>query len=355
MSDLIDTIAELNASRDRDALEITVLSVIAEVFDPLRAAFFKVLSLPDGVHVHERLRYERGGTVVAEQLPENLRLLARIEQFGAAGKVGTGAAEGVRVADHSGHGRHVYVAPVRSGKTRVAWIEIETEAPMGDERTRVLAGLVRVYANHIAVLDYSERDALTGLRNRKTFNDTFLKLLSGTHRDLAGARGDKRGDKHGDKRGPGGGDAAHWLAMADIDRFKRVNDRYGHLFGDEVLVMIAHLMRESFRVNDRLYRFGGEEFAVLLDRTTGKHAAEVFERFRRAVQAHVFPQVGEVTISIGYTRIRPGDTPSGAFERADSALYHAKQGGRNRVDAYEDLVAAGVIVETKLNETYELF
>ena len=271
------------------------------MLDPLRAVFCKVMNLPDGVHVHERLRYERGGTVASAQLPENLRLLARIEQFGAAATVGTGETEGQRVADHSTHGRYVYVAPIRSGKARVAWIEIETEAPLGDERTRMLAGLVRVYANHIAVLDYSERDSLTGLRNRKTFDDTFLKMLSGTHRDIARGRDDKRD--------AGGSDAAHWLAMADIDHFKRVNDRYGHLFGDEVLVMIARLMRESFRVSDRLYRFGGEEFAVLLDRTGDKYAAEVFERFRATVQAHVFPQVGVVTISIGYTRIRPETRP----------------------------------------------
>ncbi len=347
MPELIDTVAELNASRDREALEATVLSVLVDVLDPVRATFRRVVVLPDSVRVHERLRVERGGAMAIAPLPENLRTLALVERYGRAGAAGTGATLGQAVVDCSAGGRHVYVAPVRSGTARVAWIELETDAPLEDAGMRMLAGLVRVYANHIAVLDYSERDALTGLRNRKTFDDSFLKLLSRTHRDSARGRDDHRA------RPPES--SPRWLALADIDRFKRVNDRFGHLFGDEVLVMIARLMHQSFRVNDLLYRFGGEEFAVLLERTPQRHAGEVFERFRAAVQAHRFAQVGEVTISIGYTMIRDGDTPSEAFERADSALYQAKQDGRNRIRAHEALLASGQIDEKRLNDSVELF
>ncbi|MCL4745797.1 MAG: GGDEF domain-containing protein [Burkholderiaceae bacterium] len=347
MPELIDTVAGLNASRDREALEVAVLSALVEVLDPLRATFCRLVAMADSVRVHERLRVERGGVMQIAPLPRNLRTLAALERHGRAGAAGTGATQGQAVVDCSFGGRHIYVAPIRGATTRVAWIELETDGPLDEARVRMFAGLVRVYANHIAVLDYSERDGLTALRNRKTFDDSFLRLLSRTDRETARVSHDHRA---------GSREAApHWLALADIDRFKRVNDRFGHLFGDEVLVMIARLMRQSFRVNDLLYRFGGEEFAVLLDRTPERHAGEVFERFRAAVQAQRFAQVGEVTISIGYTRIRDADTPSEAFERADSALYHAKQGGRNRICAYETLAASGQVDEKRLNESIELF
>ena len=347
MSELIDTVAELNAGRDRDALERALVNAIVEVVRPSRVVLCKIVNLPDGVRVHERLNFERGGEVTVARLPENLRALARLERYGFAGEVGTGERRGLRLADCSAQGRHVYVAPVRNDFGRVAWVEVETDEPLGQEGAATLAAMMRVYSNHIAVLDYSERDALTRLRNRKTFDDTFLRLLSGTPRESGRERDDQCGSRSGE--------TAYWLAMADIDHFKRINDRHGHPFGDEVLVMIARLMRESFRVSDRLYRFGGEEFAIVLDRTSRQHAGEVFERFREAVQKHRFARVGEVTISIGFTRIRSGDTPTEALERADAALYHAKKEGRNRVYAYETLVTAGKIRETKPNPSLELF
>lgn len=339
MSDLIDTVARLNAGRDRDSLERALLNVIVEVFDPLSAVFCRIVSLPDGARVHERLTYERGGAIAVAQLPENLRTLARVERCGFAAEVGTGEREDLWLADCSSQGRHVYVAPVRNDFSRVGWIEVETDAPLEQELAATLAAMMRVYSNHVAVLDYSERDALTRLRNRKTFDDTFVRLVYGAPREP-----DRERD---DQRGTGNGDAAHWLGMADIDHFKRINDRHGHAFGDDVLVVIAQLMRDSFRVSDRLYRFGGEEFAIVLERTSASHAREVFERFRQAVRRHRFAPAGRITISVGYTRVRLDDTPADALERADAALYRAKQDGRNRVCAHEALAAPAGAGETQ--------
>jgi diguanylate cyclase (GGDEF)-like protein len=134
--------------------------------------------------------------------------------------------------------------------------------------------------------------------------------------------------------------ACYWLAVVDIDHFKRVNDQYGHLIGDEVLLLVAQLMRRAFRHGDRIYRFGGEEFLVLLRCPNTDSARVAFERLRVQIGVHDFPQVGHLTVSIGYTAIHADDTPGLAIERADLALYKAKSEGRDRTIAHADLVLA---------------
>jgi diguanylate cyclase (GGDEF)-like protein len=146
-----------------------------------------------------------------------------------------------------------------------------------------------------------------------------------------------------DGRRVGGSPCGYWIGVIDIDHFKRVNDRFGHLIGDEVLLLLSRLMGRSFRIHDRLYRFGGEEFLVLMRCHGEDDAAQAFERFRSNTELFQFPQVGTVTVSVGFTAVRPADTPRGAFERADWAVYHAKAHGRNQVCCYEALVAGGLL------------
>ena len=130
------------------------------------------------------------------------------------------------------------------------------------------------------------------------------------------------------------------VAVVDIDHFKRINDRYGHAVGDEVLKAVAHAMRGACRDSDTLGRFGGEEFAVLLRGLEREHAAAAAERLRRAVAA-VAVRTGQGTIvptaSIGVASLTPDDR---SFEqlliRADRALYRAKESGRDRVVVAED-------------------
>jgi diguanylate cyclase (GGDEF)-like protein len=146
-----------------------------------------------------------------------------------------------------------------------------------------------------------------------------------------------------------------WLGVVDIDHFKLVNDNHGHLIGDEVLLLVARLMRSSFRFQDQLYRFGGEEFVVLIRCGTVDQAQAAFERLRSNVENYIFPRVGRITVSVGFTQLRSGDSPSGAFERADKAVYHAKQHGRNQVAHHGDLIARGVFVEEARTGDMELF
>ena len=108
-------------------------------------------------------------------------------------------------------------------------------------------------------------------------------------------------------------------------------------------------MRSHFRFHDQIYRFGGEEFVVLIRCKTEADANQVLERLRVATQGHPFPQVGAITVSIGFTQILSGDSPSSAIERADKAVYYAKEHGRNRVCSYGALIASGGLAQPVTN------
>lgn len=186
----------------------------------------------------------------------------------------------------------------------------------------LLSDLIALYHNQVALHDRKERDPLTKLPNRQSFDARFLQVCEHfrSHPQL-----DKATDK------------SSWIAMLDIDHFKRINDTYGHLYGDEVLLVFSQLMEKYFRYNDFLFRFGGEEFVVILNIVNQADAEAVFERFRNAIANHQFPTVGRVTVSIGAAHVNSSIMPTTLLDRADKALYFAKENGRNRLAVYEKM------------------
>jgi len=215
---------------------------------------------------------------------------------------------------------------------------IERDAPVDQAALDLIEGFSALLSNSLGMLEYSETDSLTRLLNRKTFDEYLIGILANIPNPeddaLALLHLPHRRHAHPEARN-------HWLGVMDIDKFKSINDRFGHLIGDEVLILVANLMRESFRAQDKLFRFGGEEFVALLRPAEFEHAVGTFERFRKRVEKFDFPQVGHVTVSIGFTQIKLGDTPSMILDAADEALYWAKEHGRNQCHAYEVLVAEG--------------
>jgi diguanylate cyclase (GGDEF)-like protein len=122
--------------------------------------------------------------------------------------------------------------------------------------------------------------------------------------------------------------------VADVDFFKRVNDDYGHMIGDELLKHVASQLRDHIRHPDLVGRYGGEEFLILLPNTTSEEAAEQAARlckYVRESKLHFNEHVLGVTISIGVAQYQPGmDTWDTLLNRADNAMYEAKNGGRDR-------------------------
>jgi len=218
-------------------------------------------------------------------------------------------------------------------------IDIVVSERLTPELRTVLMGLIEYFSNHVALLDYAETDTLTGLPNRKTFDKHLFEVLG-----QAAVDDDREPSAETAlRRRKGSHDGRYWLAVCDIDHFKAVNDQHGHLIGDEVLVTFAHLMRDAFRYHDQLFRFGGEEFVVVIQPTSGEAVHRAFERFRTLVEKHLFGRVGRISVSIGYCQLVPNDTPSDVIDRADEALYYVKQHGRNDVACYEELVDADLL------------
>jgi diguanylate cyclase (GGDEF)-like protein len=204
--------------------------------------------------------------------------------------------------------------PGENGQMRV--LLVEADCISSDYWTAILL-LLNIYKNLSLIFDEKERDKLTGLYNRQTFDEKLARVLR-YYQKRAVASGRDQDDKS-------------WLAILDIDYFKKVNDNFGHLIGDEVLLLFSRIMEQSFRQTDTLFRYGGEEFVVILNATNSDGARIALERFRKGIASYDFPQVGHVTVSIGYVRVEEHFLPTSLFECADKALYSAKESGRDRV------------------------
>lgn len=153
-------------------------------------------------------------------------------------------------------------------------------------------------------------EPLTGLYNRRYLLERFALEVARSHRS----------------------NQPLCCLMFDLDHFKTVNDRFGHLVGDEVLRMVARILRDALRPYDIIGRFGGEEFLVVAPTTTPAEATAIAERLRRLIEQTPVTGGSAVTISVGVAALHAGDSLDQLIHRADQALYRAKDLGRNRVE-----------------------
>ncbi len=195
-------------------------------------------------------------------------------------------------------------------------------------------GLYRIYSKQVALLDSKERDQLTRLPNRQTMELTLDEVIS-FYREPSVMMPD----------------GTSWLAILDIDHFKKINDHFGHLFGDEVLLHFAGVMERVFRHTDFIFRYGGEEFVVIVNDTDSDGIKLTLERFRSAIEQYEFPS-GHLTVSIGYTMIEPSLPSTLQIEHADRALYQAKNNGRNQIIEFDVMSLA---VQSESDGEVELF
>lgn len=272
-----------------------------------------------------------------EQLQTTLELDQQLQMFSmAVGKIlpvtalTLCTAVGEFKASGSFNGPHEYRSMLVLNEQCLAELIYQSEQPVTPMQQRKLLELEQQWLfplrNALIVTRLQQlalRDTLTGLGNRRYFDDAInksLQLSERKHQPLV-------------------------LILLDLDNFKQVNDNFGHHAGDEVLLAVADAMRCTLRASDNLFRFGGDEFAVLLTAEDAQSAELVAHRLVKAISQHHICLKFGVSASAGLASYHAEQSAKTMFNRADAALYEAKQSGKNavRIAVNNDDPIAGVI------------
>lgn len=331
---IVDSLAEVTRHHDRNILEKSMLATIDELFPGNSLSLFSVDQLDSNAsitllaHMQNSCLQELSTTQQADDILIK-NIYEAIETRSVISSTNSDSEQSsYYVFPAINNEREVFAAFIFAGKT-----------PLENEFNLIHA-LLKVYSNYMALLDKTQRDKLTGLFNRETLDTELTKSIINHQLGLSSS---KNIDHNSSDRPP---TKSAYVGVIDIDHFKSINDTFGHLYGDEILVLVARFLRENFtRKEDLVYRYGGEEFVVLLGSNTHDNAMQAFERMRKNIESHQFPQIDSVTVSIGFVSINGQQSASDAIGQADKALYYAKEHGRNQTISYEDLLASGAIQE----------
>lgn len=343
---LLEHIVELTSQREQQALQLCLIKTLQELISADEISLYSISTVSGKPALKLQIAVvtpDSSGDATKQRRPFAIRTIEEdpdllecyTSQMQIVSEVNIGAGSKVKTGIKVIH-------PVTTVHGLVGFLMVKC-ASLVQKDQDMATGFLRIYHNYQQLIDANEHDVLTGLLNRKSFDVKIMTVLS-TQRNQQQRKSDDKNEKE-----------MHCLAMLDIDHFKNVNDTFGHLHGDEVLLLFARLMTQTFRTDDQLYRYGGEEFVVFLKNVDIATGMSVLERFRAKVEAFSIPQVGKVTVSIGVVEVNQQDLPTTVVEQADKALYYAKDHGRNQVCAYETLLEQGKVTNILTSGDIELF
>ena len=318
---LLDQLANLTSIRDLELIEFSLLKTLHGLLRPTSLSLVRLSS--KGFPTMEILYGDDRCTVRQEQLS----LSKELEQADA--HIQTYEMQYHTVPFEKGVMMVFALTSTRAGRS---YLQIVSDKPMSSLDSHLMSGVLQIYRNFFSLMQHSQTDELTGLANRKTFDDCVAKVHDLIPQEFEPVDHERRSTPA----------MNYWLVMVDIDHFKSVNDRFGHLYGDEVLVILAQQMKSSFREDDMMFRFGGEEFVLIIRCVDQAACRATLERFRNEVESRSIPQVGHITISLGVTRMSRVTFTATMIDYADKALYYSKHHGRNQVTFFEDLVVRGL-------------
>jgi diguanylate cyclase (GGDEF)-like protein len=340
MSTFIEHIVRLTDHRDRDLLELTLSKALIDLLPIERIVIARVMR-EDGVRRWlevARLDAKGGGRVI-DPMRADFQSLVKVEDATDRFKC-LETRECVEIAWAGPDGPRINMLPLfsdsRSDDEGV--LELHSDGALSVENLQLVDCLRRIYRNMYTLLEYSDRDPLTGLLNRKSLDDAFynavLEDLDGPVFAPAAAEpiGEER--RH---RVP----ANYWLGSASVDNFELISDKHGRVVAEEALQTVARIMSNTFRTYDRLYHFGGEQFGVLMHCPDEALVLSAFERFRANVEKFKFSIVGRVTVSCGFTSVQADDSPSSALDGTERAVDFARRGGGNKACSHLGLVRRG--------------
>jgi diguanylate cyclase (GGDEF)-like protein len=342
---VLKQLGKMTAIRDTYLVEQSLLRTLGPLLGVTRTSLYRIDGLGQIVRSlhHSRVVVTDEGGV--QRVTENVEEVANEDDLQ---EEVSDLFENVRLLDKPSsrmlEGQHIICYPIHGGNELCGYFLLRRDHEISPVEDGIVRGVLEVFTNFYDLLDTSQRDRLTGLLNRYSLElnlDRLWNLLyTRTHTPPTPAGINDEG--HARREEPS---QRYWLAVLDVDHFKQINDTHGHVIGDEVLIVITRLLEAAFRRSDLLYRYGGEEFIAIIAANDLDAAMQVFERARRRIEDFKFPRVGHVTISAGFSGADPVVLPQEVINRADSALYEAKRGGRNRVFHYESLVRQGVLKE----------
>ena len=321
---LLDQLVSLTGIRDLELLEASLLKTLNGFIHPTGLSLYKVSARGE---VRSQVVFGPDKCLV---LREDFEIPAQLQQTFQQHKAADSST--LQLTEQDGILTVMTVMDMRSTST---FLVISSNTTLQANDSRMIDGMLQIYRNFCQLLQESQTDSLTGLANRKTFDECFSRVyeLQPTDNDECPVEVEHRKPQ---------GQTTFWIAMIDIDHFKSVNDRFGHLYGDEVLILLAHLLKNALRNDDLVFRFGGEEFVLMIRCQSREEAAGLLERLRQSVEAQDIPQVGQVTISIGATEMVRNTFAGTLLDYADKALYYSKQNGRNRLTFFEDMERDGL-------------
>jgi diguanylate cyclase (GGDEF)-like protein len=334
---LIDGLAEITRHHDRKMLEESVLKAINDLFQPESLHLFLLEGLNEAKAHKLVVVVDNNGAIYLENKSPVNTIAEKLSDALSA----SAESKLIKLVENDDQTGWDIIYPILNASNDVFSLLLYRckKSPSLDEQ-RVVNGILHVYSNYLTLIDKTQRDKLTGLFNRETLDTEITKVLMQGPTEFTGIEIENEKRQADDLR--------TWLGVVDIDHFKLINDTYGHLYGDEVIILVARLMMNScVRGDDLVYRYGGEEFVVMLKAVNEHSAMMAFDRLRKNIDKHEFPQVGNVAISIGFVEVEGQQSATDVIGMADDALYHAKHNGRNQTISYKKLLAQGKIVITE--------
>ena len=348
MGTLIQHLIKLTDHRERDLLELTLSKALIDLLPLQRVVVAKVVSEEGREHWLQMARLDaKGGGKVADILRLDFAKLPLLEDDTHRLRC-IRTRNRLEVALQGDAGPRISYTPLfeQSRTDDDGVLEIHSAQGLDETELETVNTLLHVFRNMYHLLAYSDRDGLTGLFNRKSLDDTFYSAVldemdEGANSAFAALSTlDTPGQERRHRVPPN-----YWLGTVSVDHFNALGDKSGHLIAEEVLLLVARILNNTFRTYDRIYRLGGEQFAVLMHCPDEAPVQAVFERFRAHMEKFKFPQVGNCTASGGFTRVAMDDSPSTALERAERAVDYGRQQGGNQVWSYGELRRQGLLDE----------